>query len=289
MLPEEQRNLIMLVGRHHYYKMKDLKLPLTRESGQEYLDKLDKEKRLKKKMGYRDYNKMKELNLSYEEYKQYVKEQKLRKYTLKKEKNKTRYKTIRYIERYCNLEMKCQICGTNEDVQIHHPNYNDYLKINLLCREHHTQLHNFELVPPPIIDLEKNKITEIPSQELKKYIEDNINKMKEDVLINGFTYPRLKNKYSISVKTIKSYFLKDEDYARLKKILEMNAKKVNILKKTSNRKNPLLEYKLKNNLTTKELSAIVNISIPTLRAIESGRTNFENIHFKTKRKLQKIL
>lgn len=289
MLPEEQRNLIMLVGRHHYYKMKDLKLPLTRESGQEYLDKLDKEKRLKKKMGYRDYNKMKELNLSYEEYKQYVKEQKLKKYTLKKEKNKTRYKTIRYIERYCNLEMKCQICGTNEDVQIHHPNYNDYLKINLLCREHHTQLHNFELVPPPIIDLEKNKITEIPSQALKKYIEDNINKMKEDVLINGFTYPRLKNKYSISVKTIKSYFLKDEDYARLKKILEMNAKKVNILKKTSNRKNPLLEYKLKNNLTTKELSAIVNISIPTLRAIESGRTNFENIHFKTKRKLQKIL
>lgn len=289
MLPEEQRDLIMLVGRHHYYKMKDLKLPLTRESGQEYLDKLDKEKRLKKKMGYRDYNKMKELNLSYEEYKQYVKEQKLRKYELKKEKNKTRYKTIRYIERYCNLEMKCQICGTDEDVQIHHPNYNDYLKINLLCREHHTQLHNFELVPPPIIDLEKIKITAIPSQVLKKYIEDNINKMKEDVLINGFTYARLKNKYNISVKTIKSYFLKDEDYARLKEILEINAKKVNILKKTSNRKNPLLEYKLKNNLTTKELSTIVNISIPTLRAIESGRTNFENIHFKTKRKLQKIL
>lgn len=289
MLPEEQRNLIMLVGRYHYYKMKDLKLPLTRESGQEYLDKLDKEKRLKKKMGYREYNKMKELNLSYEEYKQYVKEQKLKKYELKKEKNKTRYKTIRYIERYCNLQMKCQICGTNEEVQIHHSNYNDYLKINLLCREHHTQLHNFELVPPPIIDLEKIKITAIPSLEHEKYIKNNLNRMKEDVLVNGFTYSKLKNKYKISIKTIKSYFLKDEDNTKLKETLEKNAKKAQVLKKTSNKANPLLEYKLKNNLTTKELSAIVNISIPTLRAIESGKTNYENIKFKTKRKLQKIL
>ena len=59
------------------------------------------------------------------------------------------------MERYCNVEMKCQICNTTEKIQIHHPNYNDYLKINLLCIEHHKKLHNFELIPPQIIDLEK--------------------------------------------------------------------------------------------------------------------------------------
>lgn len=74
----------------------------------------------------------------------------------KHEKDKIRFRTIRYLERNCNIERKCQICG--EWAEIHHPNYKDNLKINFLCKKHHVALHNFELIPPPIIDLEEISI-----------------------------------------------------------------------------------------------------------------------------------
>ena len=67
------------------------------------------------------------------------------------EKDKIRSKTSNYFKKYCDLKKKCQICG--ELAEIHHPNYKDYLKINLLCRKHHTELHKSEIEQPPIIDL----------------------------------------------------------------------------------------------------------------------------------------
>ena len=70
-----------------------------------------------------------------------------------KEKNRIRWRTIRYLERYCEIEKKCQICGTLENIQIHHPNYNDYLKINLLCRKHHYEVHNNLIQAPKTINL----------------------------------------------------------------------------------------------------------------------------------------
>lgn len=130
MLPAEQQILILKIGRYAYDKMRERGYELTNQG----------------------YKKFKEDNL-------YEKKQKQ---LLRTGKNRVRWKTYRYIERHCNLEMKCQICGTTENVEIHHPNYNDYLKINLLCKKHHTDLHNFELIPPMVINLEDcNKAKQI--------------------------------------------------------------------------------------------------------------------------------
>ena len=176
MLPKEERDLITLAGRYTYYKMKDLGLPLNIQSYKKYLEEIQKEKRIKKKIGKTRYTKMKELKLSYEDFIQYEKEQKLKKYEKKREKDKIRFKTIRYIERYCNIDMKCQICNTEENIQIHHPNYNDYLKINLLCKKHHDQLHNFELIPPVIIHLQNIALKTPPMKEKENYINQQIKK-----------------------------------------------------------------------------------------------------------------
>lgn len=286
MLPKKDRELIMLAGRYMYYKMKDLGLPLTIESYNQYLDERAKEKRLKKKMGYSNFCQMKELGLDYEEYKQYQKEQKLKKYERKREKDKVRFKTIRYIERYCNLEMKCQICNTEEKIQIHHPNYNDYLKINILCKEHHNQLHRFELVPPQIIDLEKIAVKRPALKERQKYVQSQVDNIKEDVLKNGYTYKKLADKYQISSGTIKRYLEKDKDWEIIHKNLE-EAKQRNIhMCKMKHQDNLIQKYRIEHNLSIEELSRITHIPIPTLRAIECGKTKIENITKKNKIKLQ---
>lgn len=76
-----------------------------------------------------------------------------------KEKNKIRCRTIIFLQRYCNIKKECQVCGTTDNVQIHHQNYNDYLKINLLCRKHHYDVHNDLIQAPKIINLsEKTKV-----------------------------------------------------------------------------------------------------------------------------------
>lgn len=285
MLPKEDRNLIMIAGRYMYYKMKDLGLPLTIEAYNNYLDVKAKEKKLKDRMGYREFNKMKELGLNYEEYKQYQKEQKLKRYERKREKDKVRFKTIRYIERYCNLEMKCQICNVKENIEIHHPNYNDYLKINLLCKKHHTMLHNFELIPPKIINLEKIAIKKPALEEKRKNIEQNLKNMKIDVLENHYTYKGLYRKYGIATTTIKTYFAKEKNYQELEDKLRENCKRSRILKSNSNKSNPLLKYKQKYNLNSRQLSEITHIPLATIRAIETGKTKIENLTSTTKHKL----
>lgn len=285
MLPKEDRNLIMIAGRYMYYKMKDLGLPLTIEAYNNYLDVKAKEKKLKDRIGYREFNKMKELGLNYEEYKQYQKEQKLKRYERKREKDKVRFKTIRYIERYCNLEMKCQICNVKENIEIHHPNYNDYLKINLLCKKHHTMLHNFELIPPKIINLEKIAIKKPALEEKRKNIEQNLKNMKIDVLENHYTYKGLYRKYGIATTTIKTYFAKEKNYQELEDKLRENCKRSRILKSNSNKSNPLLKYKQKYNLNSRQLSEITHIPLATIRAIETGKTKIENITSTTKHKL----
>ena len=80
MLPKRDRELIKKIGRYTYNKMKELSLPLTYEEYIIYEKAKKKEQELKKKMGYKNYNEMKELRLNCEEYRQYKKEQKLKKY-----------------------------------------------------------------------------------------------------------------------------------------------------------------------------------------------------------------
>lgn len=286
MLPKKDRELIKKIGRYKYNKMKELSLPLTYEEYIIYEKTKKNEQELKKKMGYKNYNEMKELKLSCEEYRQYKKEQKLKKYEKKREKDKARFKTFRYIERYCDLETKCQICG--EKAEIHHPNYNDYLKINLLCKKHHTMLHKFELVPPSIINLEELRIKNPTASEKKKYIEGQIKDMKTDILKNDFSLRDLANKYKIAESTIKQYLSQQVDYQELKEKLNSIAKKKKIIKDNIYKDNPLLSYKLKYNLTSKEISQITNIPLPTIRAIEIGKTKIENIKESTRQKLNTL-
>ena len=183
--------------------------------------------------------------------------------------------------------MKCQICG--EKAQIHHPNYNDYLKINLLCKKHHIALHNFELVPPPIIDLEKIRIKNSPAEEKKKYIEKQMQNMKIDIQKNEFSCRELAKKYEIAESTIRFYLLQQEDYQELKKKLKSNAKKKQIMRRDIHKGNPLLPYKDKYNLTSKEIAQVTNIPLPTIRAIEIGKTNINNITPKTRQKLSILM
>lgn len=287
MLPKNERELIKKIGRYKYNKLKELNLPLTYQGYIAYENEKKKQQKLKKKIGYRQYNEMERLGLNYEEYKQFKKEEKLKKYERKREKDKTRFRTIRFIERYCNLEMKCQICG--EKAQIHHPNYNDYLKINLLCKKHHIALHNFELVLPPIIDLEKIRIKNSPAEEKKKYIEKQMQNMKIDIQKNEFSCRELAKKYEIAESTIRFYLLQQEDYQELKKKLKSNAKKKQIMRRDIHKGNPLLPYKDKYNLTSKEIAQVTNIPLPTIRAIEIGKTNINNITPKTRQKLSILM
>lgn len=283
MLSKNERELIKKIGRYKYNKIKELNLPLTYEGYIAYENEKKKQQKLKKKMGYRQYNKMKELGFNYGEYKQYKKEQKFKKYARKREKDKIRFKTIRFIERYCNLEMKCQICG--EKAEIHHPNYNDYLKINLLCKKHHTMIHKFELIPPQVINLEEIKVKEPPAKEKKEYIEEKMKDIKIDILENGFSCSELEKKYKISRSAIKHHLMKQEDYKELDKELKNIAKRKRIIKKNTHKDNPFILYKLKYNLTSKEISQITNIPLPTIRAIETGKTKIENIKESTREKL----
>lgn len=283
MLPKEKRDLIMLAGRYTYYKMKDLGLPLNIQSYKEYLENIEKERRLKKKMGTTRYKKMKDLKMTYEDFIQYEKEQKLKKYETKREKDKIRQKTVRYIERYCNLDMKCQICETKEKIQIHHPNYKDYLKINLLCIKHHNDLHKFELIPPQIIDLEKIAIIKPPMAEKETYINNIMENLKEDVINDSATYRTLAKKYNLAPSTIRNHFLKRNDYQEIRERLKKNYRDKLIKGKNYDISNPLVEFKIKNDLTNSKLSEITKIPIPTLWRIENGKTNLKD---KTRRKLQ---
>lgn len=148
------------IGYKKYYKLKAFNMTVTQI--EEYLLQEKRDKELKKQVGYRVFEDIKKSNAkSIEEYENYKRKQKRikqqeksYKQIQKREKDKIRFRTIRYIERKCDIERKCQICG--EKAEIHHPNYKDYLKINFLCKKHHVALHNFELIPPPIINLEEN-------------------------------------------------------------------------------------------------------------------------------------
>ena len=286
MLPKEEREILLKVGRYKYNKMKNLSL--TYEEFLIYEEQKRNEKKLKEKIGYRAYKKMKELNLNYEEYKQHQKEQKFKKYEKKREKDKIRFKTIRYIQRYCNLEMKCQNCSKSKNIEIHHPNYNEYLKVNLLCKKCHTKLHNFELIPPSIIDLKKVAVKKPKYQEIKENIESNIENIKQDIKNEGYTYNDLSKKYGISIEVLKKYLLGQRDASIIINYLEKNRKRKSITNKIHNKDNPISNYKLEHEISTKELSTILGVPAATLRAIECGKTDIKRVRPKTKQKLKKI-
>lgn len=237
------------------------------------------------KIGYYQYTKMKEAGYNnFEDYTKFRQERKNQNKEKYAEKNKIRFRTIRYIERYCDLKMECQICG--EKAEIHHSNYKDYLKINLLCKKHHTALHNFELIPPEIIDLEQIKFREPPKKEKQQYIEDKLQEIKKDILSGRYNYATLSDKYKISVGMIKKRLEKEADW----NVLEEKLKNASIIldKKMKHKNNPIQKYRIENKLSVKQLSQLTGIKEPTIRKIECEMTNINNIRFCTRGKLQKL-
>lgn len=145
-------DLRRMIGNKKYYELKALNMNV--DEMKKYLIQKEEEREVIKHLGYYEFSKLKESGArTIEEYEQHKKEEREQKKNISDEKNKIRCLTIRFIERHCNIERRCQIC--DKKAEIHHPNYKDYLKVNFLCKQHHTALHNFELIPPPIIDLEK--------------------------------------------------------------------------------------------------------------------------------------
>ena len=126
-------------------------------------------------------------------------------------------------------------------------------------------------------------------QEKKKYIDEQIENIKTDILDNGFSCRDLEKKYKIAKSTIKHYLMQEENYQELKEKLKNAAKRKMITKKNIHKNNPLLSYKLKYNLTSIEISQITNIPLPTIRAIETGKTKIENIRESTRKKLNILL
>ena len=55
--------------------------------------------------------------------------------------NRVRRKAYQHVKRYCDMELKCQNCGKGTDIELHHPDYNQPLLVNILCFECHRELH----------------------------------------------------------------------------------------------------------------------------------------------------
>ena len=286
MLSKEEREIIKKIGIYQFNKMKELNMNL--EEFEQYKKKQKEERKFKQKIGYRKYTELKELGMTLEEYKEFLEKTKYKNRQKREEKNKIRYRTIRYVERYCDLEMKCQICNTTEDVQIHHPNYNDYLKVNFLCIKHHNQLHNFELVPPEIIDLENIAVKKQLQKQKQEYIKSQIQNMKQDILKNGYSYKEIADKYKITEGTIKRHLEKEENWQLIEKKLKEAGKINESVSKMKHKTNPLQKYRIEHNLTIKELSKMTQIPAPTIAKIETGATDINKIKPNTRKKLEKL-
>lgn len=69
-------------------------------------------------------------------------------------KDRIRWQTNRFVERYCDFDPICQICGDDNYIQYHHTDYAQPYKINILCRNCHAKVHNNNLISPVLIDLQ---------------------------------------------------------------------------------------------------------------------------------------
>lgn len=125
---------------------------------EEEIKDLDFQIRLKRKYGRNRFYKAQKMGfLATKDIEKYLKQTVPPQQQKANKKDHVRHQTISYMKKYFKGEKVCQLCGKN--AEIHHPDYTNYLKINLLCSKHHRLLHNFMLVPPPVIDLleEANK------------------------------------------------------------------------------------------------------------------------------------
>ena len=96
-------------------------------------------------MPYKDYEQRKKRSLEYyyenrQKVLEYQKSRWMRKYNEDPEFRKLKRLRTRSKKIYGDM-VSCQECGSTQNLQRHHPDYND-TKIIVLCRLCHTQLHN---------------------------------------------------------------------------------------------------------------------------------------------------
>lgn len=98
----------------------------------EYLSNIDKEKKLNQIWKKNNVKKLKLIKLKYDlKNKEQIKARSLVSYD--KKKNPHLYPN------------ECIICGTNENIEFHHPDYNFPLSVYPMCMKHHVELHNAEV------------------------------------------------------------------------------------------------------------------------------------------------
>ena len=104
-----------------------------------------KKQRERKKEYQRKYNKQykKQYNKWRKKYRNTIKgKELLKKYSNKHyQRNKNKYSAQRLAQKI-PLESNCLFCNTTKNLIKHHPNHNEPLRINTLCRQCHSDLHN---------------------------------------------------------------------------------------------------------------------------------------------------
>lgn len=95
----------------------------------------------------------------------------------------------------------------------------------MLCKKHHVLLHKGELITPPIIDLEKIAIKKQIKTNKKQLVQENINKIKNDILENGKTFYDITKEYKTTPGTIKQFLNYSEIEQLTKKSKENTSRK----------------------------------------------------------------
>lgn len=138
------------ISKYYYKKYKNA------EMSEEEINNMLNQKAYKNFLGNSAYKEMISLNMDLKEYIDYITlkyNKKLEKLKYRSFQQKVRKKTNYFINKYCNIDKKCQICG--KKAEIHHVDYNEYLLINLLCKKHHDKIHKDKKIKVPTLDLRK--------------------------------------------------------------------------------------------------------------------------------------
>jgi Helix-turn-helix. len=134
-----------------------------------------------------------------------------------------------------------------------------------LCPKHHKAVHLGTIPNPQIIDLEKKRLKKPTNKEKLEYILSQISNIKNDVVNSNYSYLDLTKKYNLGMGTIKKYLKKENDYEVIEEKLKNIGKLNRITKKARNPTNLIQAYRINQNLSCKELSKAIGVSLRTIR------------------------
>ena len=180
-----------------------------------------------------------------------------------------------FLNRYTNLEKKCQFCGKEATI-IHNP-HSPY-KINLVCtdckRTHKDELANLKYI---------NLVDYVTDRSILEDLTDKDYEIFKKILENNYTIKAILDEYHISYYTLKKklVLLKEADkkqYEYVKEALKMNAS-TNIrsasLSKSADKTYPnnINKYKIEKNIVNKDIAKKLHTSSANISAIATGNIN----------------